>query len=411
MKSVLRNYHSDYLLLVYSFLALNLGNWLGWNDVRLGIPLIIKYVLFIFALVVLIFCRLSKPSKLKGITLINAIIILFVLWSSVLIVTSILGFDSLMDIQRSLADRYFFIPYILPLLLLFTKFDLDFFGILFKYSYLFLFPAILLQMYSILFNFSPMDWYQQIEGINIFSTGAGFLLLVAHISKNKSVSIISIIYYLLLLVLVIAYGRRSLVMTSILYLLCMVILRIWSPFLKIFNRIRIYLIGLLIVFIVILFGHFITTTYAFERGFNRSAFEESRGVVFEDFNNDFTSNNDWIFGRGLEGRVYRSIHSEGSSETIENGFLTILLRGGLLYLVPFILILLRASYLGLFCSRNDLAKALGCIILIHFLGMFAFNLPDYSGQYILVWISVSVCYSPEIIKLSNMDLYKALNSI
>ena len=114
--------------------------------------------------------------------------------------------------------------------------------------------------------------------------------------------------------------------------------------------------------------------------------------MFEDFNNDFTSNNDWIFGRGLEGRVYRSIHSEGSSETIENGFLTILLRGGLLYLVPFILILLRASYLGLFCSRNDLAKALGCIILIHFLGMFAFNLPDYSGQYILVWISVSACY-------------------
>ncbi|HOU03624.1 MAG TPA: hypothetical protein PLA79_14180, partial [Bacteroidales bacterium] len=74
---------------------------------------------------------------------------------------------------------------------------------------------------------------------------------------------------------------------------------------KIFNRIRIYLIGLLIVFIVILFGHFITTTYAFERGFNRSAFKESRGVVFEDFNNDFTSTNDWIFGRGLEGRVYR----------------------------------------------------------------------------------------------------------
>jgi len=411
MKSQMRYNHSDYLLLIYSFVALNLGNWLGWNDVRLGIPNIIKYVLFVFVLGVLIYYRLTKPSRTDRKGLVYFIIIFFVVWSAVLIFTSIIKLDSLKDIQRLLADRYFFIPYILPALILFTKFDFDFFRDMFKYSFIFLIPAILLQLYFIFFNLSPIKWYEQLEAISIFSTGASFLLLIAHISSKRYVSLASIGYYLLLILLFIAYGRRGGVMTSILFLFFMIILRLKSPFLKIYNRIRVYLTGLLLVLLVIIFGHLLSSTYAFQRGFNKNAFNESRGVVFEDFFYDFTTINDWLFGRGLEGKIRRSISIEGSSETIENGFLTILLRGGLFYLVPFIIILLRASFLGLHGSRNDLAKALGFIILIHLVGMFAFNLPDYSGQYILIWISVSACYSPELRNLRNAELYKTINSI
>jgi hypothetical protein len=93
----------------------------------------------------------------------------------------------------------------------------------------------------------------------------------------------------------------------------------------------------------------------------------------------------------------------------ENGFITILLKGGLLYSIPFILIFLRASYLGLTKSNNELVKALASLILIQVMYMFTWGLPTFSTQYIFIWISVSACFTPEVREYSNEQIYQVIN--
>jgi predicted membrane protein len=141
-----------------------------------------------------------------------------------------------------------------------------------------------------------------------------------------------------------------------------------------------------------------------------SGFEESRSRVFTDFFEDFNSSSDWLFGRGLEGTVRRTIMEEGISNTIENGFLFLILKGGLIYTALFVVILLRASYLGVFKSKNDIVKALASLIFIHVVMMLYFNLPDYSTRYVLIWIFASVCFTPEMRNLSNEEVHYAINS-
>jgi hypothetical protein len=144
---------------------------------------------------------------------------------------------------------------------------------------------------------------------------------------------------------------------------------------------------------------------------SRAGYLESREVVFRDFFSDFKSTKDWIFGRGIDGKILRTINIEQGirGDTIENGFLTIILKGGLLYAIPFTFILLRASYLGFFRSKNDLSKALASICLIHIIMMFYSSIPEYSTRYIFIWISVSACFTPQIREYSNEEIYQAIN--
>lgn len=205
------------------------------------------------------------------------------------------------------------------------------------------------------------------------------------------------------------YGRRGALVNNLLGLFFMIIIRLRSSFFKLADRMRIYYTGLLLIILFLAFGYLFMSTYVFQRGFNKYAFEESRGIVFEGFFNDFSSTSEWIFGRGLNGTVFRDINSVTRFTEIENGFLTIVLKGGLLYLIPYILILLRAGYLGFFRSKNDIVKAMASIVLIQLIMMSSFGLPAYSSKYIFIWICVSVCFTSEIRNLSNDAVYQAIN--
>ncbi len=406
-----KNLPKDYRLLIYSFIVLNLTNWITWVEIRYGIPHIVKYALVFFVLGTIIYYMLTKPAKVEKGELVYSFVLWFIIWTLVLLVLSILNTSSPLFLQRVLADRYFFMPYLLPLLVLFIKFDLNFFKEYFKYSYLFLIPSVIIEIYIIVFAISPDHWLEQMEMINIFNIGSGFLLLTSHYSRNKNISRIVILFYFLNIAFALLNGRRGLVISDLLLIMVFIILRLISPILSFKHRMRMYLIGVLSLTLLIAFGYLITSTYAFERGFGKDAFEESRGLVFIDFFDDFNSLHDWIFGRGIEGRVYRSIYSQGATlDIVEQGFLTIILRGGLLYLIPFAIIFLRAIYLGIFRSRNGMVKALASLIFIHFFMMFSFNLPDFSVYYMVIWISILTCLSSKIRNYSDKDIYYLFNS-
>jgi hypothetical protein len=401
--------YRSYKILIFSFLLLNLYTIMPTLEFTYGIPNLIKYVISFFVLSNIIYNKFSHPSKpvLEG--LYYPVIIIFILWSLILLITSCLKFDSIFYIQRVFAQPYFFIPYLLPVFLLYTRFDLEFFSYLFYYSFLFIIPSLIIQLFIIATSISTSMWLEQVGYILIFNVGTSFLLLTAHISKKKYIFYIVLFYSLLWVFMWSFYGRRGMLIESIVLLVFMIIIRLRSPFLKLADRFKIYYSILILTILMLIFGYLFTSSFAFQRGFSRDAYESSRGVVFADFFSDFSSATDWVFGRGLTGTVLRSLNEEGTGESIENGFLTVLLKGGLLYLIPFLMILLRASFLGFFRSNNDLVKAMASVILIFVMMMAFFNVPNFGTQYILVWIFASACFTKKIRNYSNEEVSQAIN--
>jgi hypothetical protein len=81
---------------------------------------------------------------------------------------------------------------------------------------------------------------------------------------------------------------------------------------------------------------------------------------------------------------------------IENGVLQLILNGGIIHVVLFFLVLIPASINGIFKSSNLFTKACGAFILLWLIDMFVYGLPAFGLHYILVWISVGICYKSSI---------------
>lgn len=400
----------SYKLVIFSFFLLNLLNWVIFAETSYGIPIIIKYVLSVFVLGTIVYYRLINPLKPSPGKAFYPVILIYLLWSLMLLISAILKFDNIFYLQRILAQPFFFIPYCLPLFILYSEFNLEFIRYFFKFSLMLIFPAILIQLYIILTGISTDNWFEQTNRIMIFDLGSSFLLLTAQFSKKKYLFNIVLIYTLLMIYLFAHYGRRGVLIEYMILLTIMSIIRIKSSLLNFNDRLKIYFAALILIIMVLSFGYLARSSYAFQRGFTKGAFEESRGVAFESFLYDFNSASDWTFGRGLDGKVLQSsFQDQVFSDYIENGFLQVVLKGGLIYLLLFISILLRACYLGFYKSNNDLVKAMASLILMYVIIMSYFNVPAFTTKYIFIWISVVVCFTPSIRNFNNEEIYQAIN--
>jgi hypothetical protein len=173
-----------------------------------------------------------------------------------------------------------------------------------------------------------------------------------------------------------------------------------------------FIIGVALFSFILMLDTLSSKLYIFERGLNKEGWDESRGLIFEDFFTDFGSNpGDWVWGRGLDGKILRTfeLESGGYGDTIENGFLYVFLKAGGFYLVMMLWIFLYGAYLGWFRSSNQLTKAASALILIHVIGMISFNLPVFNAEYAMVWISVVITYSVQIRKLTDQQVKLLLN--
>lgn len=396
-------------LFVLSLFLLNIFAWVSYVEFKYGIPQIVKYILSLSVIIFLVYYWLKNRASPEPGSLVKPVLILFILWTLVLLVWALSRFNSVFYIQRLFGQKFFFIPYVLPLIILYTRFDLTFFRYYLHFAAFMIIPALIMQLIVIATGMNPSIWIEETSRIGILDVGSWLVLFTPHLLKRKHITILVTTYFVIWLLLWAVYGRRGVLLEYMVLFLFMITLRLRNPLFNFHDRIKIYFAGLVVMILIITAGHVITSSYAFQRGISVEGFEESRGG-FTYFFSDFDTTSEWLFGRGLDGTVMRVINNEeGATGVIENGFLTLILKGGLLYLIPFLLILLRASYLGFYRSNNDLVKGLAALLLIHVLFMAYFNLPDYSTRYILVWIAVSVCFTPEMRMLNNRDIYLALN--
>ena len=119
---------------------------------------------------------------------------------------------------------------------------------------------------------------------------------------------------------------------------------------------------------------------------------DSRSGVENGFYRDMDSAVDWIFGRGWFGQYYEPIFGKYRS-SIETGYLALILRGGLLYLIPYIGILGLSFYNGYFKSGNLFCKSFAIMCLMQIVSLYPFGWPAFNFAHFVIWIGVWVCNS------------------
>jgi len=111
---------------------------------------------------------------------------------------------------------------------------------------------------------------------------------------------------------------------------------------------------------------------------------------------------DWIIGKGMNGEYFcpgidpDTLMGYNYRGVIETDYLQSILMGGGIALGLFLMIAIPAIFKGLLYSNNLLSKAAGIWILWFLINMYPSTMHTFSLQYMLVWISVGICYSKTI---------------
>ena len=142
--------------------------------------------------------------------------------------------------------------------------------------------------------------------------------------------------------------------------------------------------------------------------------QRTRSLVEEYFYRDLRTK-DWVVGKGLNGMYFCPGVDEGTNNisiyrrVIETGYLQVILNGGLISLGLLLLIAVPAMIMGLFYSKNMLSKAAGLWIFLFLLFMYPGTMTIFSLFYMIIWISIGICYSPRVRNMSDEDLKAILN--
>ena len=122
-----------------------------------------------------------------------------------------------------------------------------------------------------------------------------------------------------------------------------------------------------------------------------------------------------IFGKGLNGRYYYLLSMDdylgGWRYGSETGFYNIVLKGGYLMAILYIVLLAYPALLGIFKSNNTLCKALGFYIMLSLVKLYPFGWLAFNMEFLVIWMGVVLCYTPSIRKMSDLDVYSRFFSL
>lgn len=304
--------------------------------------------------------------------------------------------------------RYGILPYLAPLIMLFPK-NLTFYK---KVFYVILILCAFNILFDALFIRDLLSASRENEtGKSLIeflgttlSITAGFLLLTYTYHSNK-INLLALGIIIITLLLAIIRARRGLTLIFSSISICFYILYLFSSKKKL---LIIYLsaltisIGVLYVSNIYKIGKKSIFSFISDRGD-----EDSRTGVELYFYNDMKKA-DWILGKGLDGQYYCPDIDEGDTTgyrtVIETDYLQIILNGGLISLGLILLILVPAIILGLFYSKNILSKGAALWILIWIASLYPARVTTFTMHYLLVWISVGICYSKSIRNLPEKNI-------
>jgi len=141
--------------------------------------------------------------------------------------------------------------------------------------------------------------------------------------------------------------------------------------------------------------------------------EDTRKGVEIAFRNDMKPI-DWMIGKGINGVYYCPNIDEGYRVTIyrsaiETGYLQIILRGGIVSLALYILIMIPAILKGFFFSKNKLCKAAAAWIVLFMIFSYPMCVHWFILSTVLIWISIAICYNKDICGKTDEEILQAIN--
>jgi len=260
--------------------------------------------------------------------------------------------------------------------------------------------------YPILYNFGLLESFAFLPIL--------LLTFFFQSKKIKWVILFSILVYMLITFIV---SQR----VNVLFL-ALIIIFTFIQFLtlsEIKPTIKIFSIALLSIASLVVLSKFDAYTNRITQ--NDELTTDTRTFLFEELFQDLTYSELWL-GRGAMGTYYSphfdytTQHGlEGDSETRsvnEVGYLEMILKGGYVMMILYILILLPAAFLGIFKSKNIISKMCGYFILAYLIVWGISYYPVYSAEYILLWMAAGTAISGENRRLTNKQvLYKNRNRL
>jgi len=334
----------------------------------------------------------------------NYLRLLYTLYVPWLMIVVLRGFSMDFGVIKSMVfDSYFgALPYFVPLILLFPK-NLFFYNRLFDVIMIMAFWNI---AYDLFFFRGLMDgdllnlWSQGLaEEAKTMGIPAGFIVLTFsyHTRRRKLIAIGTL---LMIFFFATVRGRRGLMLISTLPLVFAYLMYLIQGKYRVVGVALSVIVSLLIVSFqtASILGESDVFDNVKERGTVNTRLNVEQ-AFFKDM--EFES---MIIGRGMNGTYFCPTLIDVGAGTFDRGvietdYLQIILKGGLLSLGLLLLILLPAVWKGIFRSKNLLSKAAGIWILYCLIAMYPANLHTFTLFYILVWVSVGICYSD---KLRNM---------
>lgn len=404
---------STYIQIIYSLLIGFITLRCFLDSISTTVTRTLECIMFILIIYYYIKC---KPSiKFTG-KYINIILILLLIWSSFIIWRGNWNVGIKYTIFNIIGSRGVSL-YLLPFLF-FLPYDVQSIKKIFYtffYGTLLTFPLWLLNINQLIQTGSDTSY--RAEGITAYLPFFAAFLMIYSFAFNWKRNIIIKVVYIVYFFLMLLNARRNVSFSLLCYGL--IAYYIYYHFI---NRKSLLINSIVILFSVSTVLLLVNNTGILKEspfGFmSKRIGEDSRSGVEELFLYDFNKSpiTDWIYGRGMHGTYYQeTINSQtGLLETdrdgIETGYLDMVLKGGIIYVLLIIMIILPAIYKGL-RSRKILGVSLGLILASYLIDMYTTcPITFFSIRAILFWFCISICYRNErYIGVNTLRLFKKNN--
>lgn len=396
----------DWLLIGFIFHAL--------GGIFFNTSKIVCYILCGLGLIIIaISIFLSIPNKFPFKGSIQLLFYLFIFWSFLILMRPFLLGETFNMDGFSLINKYTWLSFLIPLIVFI---DIDHLPIkkIFKFIYIYgIIGLILLTIYyqdifSVNQNLDSEDYqtYIGLAGIPLeFLFVSAFSVLCYAFVPIRYRIIAFFSMFISLFVVLYTARRGSVFMFVLIFIFAFYLYAFASK--KGSLLLKLFIITTIIVCAALIFNSYADSTFSF---FITRLDEDSRTGVIEYFMKSFKGKTlDWIIGRGINGIYYCPNFDQPYRGSIEAGYLHLILKGGIIYLMLYIFLLIQAAFLGFFRTNNLLTKAMAFYLLYHVIYLVPFGLPAFNFEYVIVWISFLYCQSTEWRMYANEEIIKQLS--
>lgn len=328
----------------------------------------------------------------------KVIFVLLLIWSILIFVRGLFDIESFTTLKETLFNPWFggFL-YFVPIVMLFPK-------KLILYKKIFD-VAVILAVFYILYDIVYIADLMEPDGENersrdiveYFSKTLSFpiiFILLTYVYHSKKRNFFALFVLLLTIFFSMVRARRGMLAMAVGPMVFVYVFFLLDRNIKLIQKV----LSLIVVFVAV-----IGVIYMFNNDsieifslLEDRGIDDTRSGVEKNFK-DSMEGIDWVIGRGMLGEYYSPTIDVGNYRgTIETDYLNMILKGGYIQLVLLLLILIPAMINGIFRSKNTLSKAAGLWIFVWLLSTYPATVQVFTLYYILVWISVGICYSKAI---------------